>query len=145
MNKQTLLERTQLGKWFKVIGGNDTSYLVKLKNCSFDKDEKLIVLWLCSDETETMAFEELSLKEWSIEDGIMEIFSSGIYHFGAFEGAGDEDSIYDEDWKLNEEKMEQIVMKYAKKDFLTLTELRKKWTQLKENRVDDFEELKMKI
>lgn len=142
-DKGLFLEKIKEGKWFLVKNGY-TNFLVKMKPLTLKNIDTFIEsLWLSNDDWESMCFAEYDSSSWSIKDDVFTEQSSFTYHFGYPEGT-EEDSIYDEEFMLDEEKMKKVILSYAKKDFVSEEELNDVWNKLKFKNISEFEELKFK-
>lgn len=141
MNTQEFLESIKEGKWFLVKGKYDEHFIVKMKPVTLeDIDTFVESLWLSNDDWETMCFSEYDSSSWEMVNGQFVHNAAFNYHFGSTEGPL-EDSIYDEGGRLNVSKMKDKIMGYAKKDFITESELNKIWEKIVAKDFSEFETL----
>ncbi|ATF13635.1 hypothetical protein A616_17105 [Brevibacillus brevis X23] len=135
MTKQEFLDTIADGKWFKVNGKYGSLYTVKMKA----NGQEIKALWLSKTDPQAMCFSDYGAKDWGIEDtGRMIIYGAGTYHFGSNET--DIDSIYDEDYNLDEALLFNVIINNADRGFITDEELKVVWAKLKDNNLD-FEEI----
>ncbi|MFD0587767.1 hypothetical protein ACFQZE_07115 [Paenibacillus sp. GCM10027627] len=133
MNKQEFLESISEGKWFSISGKYGGKYAVKMvKNKRYDGE--IHALWLSFNDPESMCIEDYSNKDWNYSDGKLETLAAGVYHFGSAEVA--EDSIYDDEYKIVEEKMFDVILKNTLEYLVTKEEIEKVWEQLKSDELN---------
>lgn len=135
----TSIVSTENGKWFQYTNRYGQLSLVKMKKTILDIDGIIEVfiesMWLSVDDPETMAFESYELNDFDIINGQLVIHSADVYHFGSPD-ASDENSIYDDERGLIDEKVKHAVLSYADKDFITQDEFDNVWSDLKNKRFD---------
>lgn len=136
---EEFLEEIKDGKWFLVKG--TYNHLVKMKVFNYGEKIGTVIttLWLSLDH-ESMCFSEYFDNDWKFEDEIFKTNSASVYLFG--DTTPHEDSIYDEDGNLNEDKMFKEILSSQPENFITEEELKKAWNDVKSNKYVEYPEIK---
>ncbi|MGG2091326.1 hypothetical protein AB1283_00990 [Bacillus sp. S13(2024)] len=142
-SKEKFLKQIKDGKWF-LVKEKYVFFLVKMKSVTYpDIDTFIETLWLSNTDCESMCFSDYDSTSWDYKDNTFIQTASSVYHFGSPEGLVEE-SIYNEHWVLDVEKMKKTVLSYAKKDFITSSELDEVWEKIEQKNLDEFEILLLK-
>lgn len=144
LNKEEFIKKVENnneGKWFQYKNIYKETSLVKMKKKIVNHVVIIDSVWLSVKVPESMGFESYKFDEFDIINEQFVIYSADAYNFGSPDDYG-ENSIYNDKGELVEEKVKNEVLSYADKDFITTDELDRKWDDLKNNNLSEYEVLK---
>ncbi|MGF7535346.1 hypothetical protein AAGG74_16980 [Bacillus mexicanus] len=139
--KENFINETRSGKWFEVKD-KYIQYLLNVKSLIVDGKEQLNILWLSSQDTQSISFSEYGIDKWSFDDeDVLSLNDPFTYLIGE-DIPDDNENIYNLEGELIESKLVEVILNTAK--YLKKEEVLKAWADLKEKSLDDYKTLTVK-
>lgn len=114
-------------------------YLLNVKSLIVDGKEQINILWLSSQDTESISFSEYGNDKWHFDDeGILSLNDPFTYLIGE-DVPDDKENIYNLEGELIESKLVEVILKTA--NHLKKDEVLNAWSDLKEKSLDDYKTL----